>query len=406
LIRTLIIEDDLEKRGHIERVLATVPGFSTDRLLCVASLNAAQRVLTNGQFDLLVLDIALPLREDGHVDPEAGLDLLEDIFRNPDALRTPTHIVGITAHEDIFEKALSRFSGRLLTLVRYDATEGEWEAQVKARVAHIIAAIDAAEKPGPCESLAAVLCALPSPELSSVLSLPMNWTQTQVLGDHSIYWEAAVKGHHGEQRIVAASAAHMGMPSAAVLAMKMIHAFKPQFIAMAGIAAGVRGRVEMGDLIIPDPCWDWGGGKWVLEGSQHRFLPAARQMPLSGQLRERCRVLARDAALFERIYSDWSGDKPDRPPRLHVAPLASGGSVLADGVSIQRIIEQHKDLVGVEMEAYSVFAAGEEAGEPRPIPLVVKAVVDFADGSKGDAYQEFGAYASSALLMHILLTMD
>lgn len=402
MIHTLIIEDSVDKREHIERVLNDVPTFASTQTTCVASVNAATRALAQRHFDLVVLDIALPLRDDGEVVAHAGLDLLEDIFRNPEALRTPDHIVGITAYDDVLSAALSRFSGRLLTVVRYDAQSSEWEGQVKARVAHILSAERASEAPGQFESLAAVLCALPRPELSSVLAHPLGWTQLHRSGDHTIYWEASLATGTKKERIVAAGAAHMGMPAAAVLAMKMIHAFRPRFVAMAGIAAGVRERVAIGDLIIPDPCWDWGSGKWVLDESHQRFLHAPRQIPLSGALRERCRLVAREQALLERIHHDWQGPKPGRPPHVHVAPLASGGSVLADDLSIRRITEQHKDLVGVEMEAYSVFAAGEEVSAPRPEPLVVKAVVDFADGAKNDEFQGYGAYASSALLLHIL----
>jgi nucleoside phosphorylase len=50
------------------------------------------------------------------------------------------------------------------------------------------------------------------------------------------------------------------------------------------------------------------------------------------------------------------------------------------------------------MEAYALFAATEEAGEPRPVPLVLKSVVDFADGKKNDQFQAYGSYASAQML--------
>lgn len=53
------------------------------------------------------------------------------------------------------------------------------------------------------------------------------------------------------------------------------------------------------------------------------------------------------------------------------------------------------------MEAYSVFAAAEEASEPRPSAFALKAVVDFADGEKGDYFQTYGAYASAAVLQEL-----
>jgi nucleoside phosphorylase len=51
------------------------------------------------------------------------------------------------------------------------------------------------------------------------------------------------------------------------------------------------------------------------------------------------------------------------------------------------------------MEAYGVAAAANGCGAPRPKALIVKAVCDYADGNKSDAFQEYAADVSAKFLL-------
>jgi len=80
-------------------------------------------------------------------------------------------------------------------------------------------------------------------------------------------------GTVAERKVVAFQQHEMGMPSTAATAMQVIHEFRPRYLAMTGIAAGVEGKTNLGDILIADPSWDYGSGKIVTgeEGSGHRF---------------------------------------------------------------------------------------------------------------------------------------
>lgn len=64
----------------------------------------------------------------------------------------------------------------------------------------------------------------------------------------------------------------MGMPAAASLAMKMIMTFRPAFVGMVGVAAGVKGRTNFGDVIAADPTWDYGSGKHAVPIKMSRYF--------------------------------------------------------------------------------------------------------------------------------------
>jgi nucleoside phosphorylase len=194
----------------------------------------------------------------------------------------------------------------------------------------------------------------------------------------------------------------MSSTAAAILSMKMIAAFKPRYLAMVGITAGIPGKTKMGDIIAADPSWDWGCGKFSIVKKKFIFMPSPHQLPLDIGIRNKLKQFALDKVSLLKIKDDWPADKPDHELSLLVGPLASGAAVLADGITVATVKQQHRDLLGIEMETYGVFAAAEEAMSPRPSVFSLKSVVDFADGKKSDLYQKYAAFASAQALRYFV----
>jgi nucleoside phosphorylase len=65
---------------------------------------------------------------------------------------------------------------------------------------------------------------------------------------------------------------------------------------------------------------------------------------------------------------------------------------------VDEIKLQHRSLLGIEMEAYGLFAAAASAEFPRPTPIAIKSVCDFADEDKSDEFQAYAAYTSARAL--------
>lgn len=188
------------------------------------------------------------------------------------------------------------------------------------------------------------------------------------------------------------------MPSTATLAMKMVEAFRPRYLCMTGIAAGVRGECSLGDVIAADPCWDWGSGKFTKCGEEIIFEAAPEQLSLDPFEKAKIKALSIKSSSLETIRSNWSGKRIDSVLRLHLGPLASGAAVLADGYHVDLIRQQQRKVIGIDMEAYAIFATAEASRLPRPLPIVLKGVVDFGEPDKQDAQQSYAAYASAEIL--------
>jgi nucleoside phosphorylase len=82
---------------------------------------------------------------------------------------------------------------------------------------------------------------------------------------------------------------------------------------------------------------------------------------------------------------------------MHIGPIASGSAVVADESVLPAILEQQRQLIGLEMEAYGLMAAA-HAASPKPIAFVLKSVCDFASAKKDDRFQAYAAYTSANAL--------
>jgi nucleoside phosphorylase len=398
MIQALVVEDDADKLKDMCRLLTQIDGFTTTGIKVVGDIHSARHALATTTFDLLVLDIAIPTRPGEPVTLEGGLRLMEEI-EGRSRLRTPNHIVGITGYPEVYEKVFERFASRMVTVLYYDPTSDEWSQRLAA-LARQVAAVNADQLHAPKEyqSEVAIVCALPSPELQSVLRNGWQWEQTHIENDHNIYYKGAYLRDGVERVAYAGAAPQMGMTASAIMAMNMLHSFRPAILAMTGVAAGVRGRVNIGDVAVADPTWDWGNGKLTVGPDGESFEPAPRQLPLAPDLRSKVELMSRDSTVLNQIQADWQGPLPNSRFAMHLGPIASGASVIADPGTGRSILQQNRKLIAIEMEAYGIFAAAEGALEPRPKALVMKSIVDFADSEKDDRFHHYGAYTSAQAL--------
>jgi nucleoside phosphorylase len=394
-VKVLIVEDNQTKAASIAAVLRDC-GVATEDIVAVMDATSAKLLLRERYFELAVVDIAIPWQVDGEVVRDGGVRFANEVFGDEN-IRCPMHMMGLTGYCELASADCGSLPSSVFSIQYFDPGSDEWSRALRIRLKQIRAAGDTRAGEVRKADLA-IICALDDPELSSVLNLNWNWSETVVQSDPSVYYEGTCVAGNDTKRVVAVAAAAMGLTAAAVATSKVINTFRPSYVAMVGIAAGVPSRVRLGDVIVANPVWDWGSGKWTAKKGSLKFHPAPSQLDVEPNVRNQCRKLAADAAMLARVKAGFAGDKPATDLQLHVGPLASGASVLADGETVALILEQNRLLLGVDMEAYAVLAAALESTFPRPSAFVVKGVVDFADGRKHDRYQKYAAYCSAAIL--------
>jgi nucleoside phosphorylase len=255
-----------------------------------------------------------------------------------------------------------------------------------------------------------VVTALPEPEFTALKEVPWNWQRERENPEdpYTDYWGGFYTAGNRKRKVIAACSPRMGMPAAAILAAKMIHLFAPRYLAMVGILAGIRNKCSLGDVIAVDPSWDWGNGKWSEKDGIVAFEAAPHQIELDRSMRSKLdRMRLDEDGVLDGIRRGWerrTGKKVGFALNMHIGPVASGAAVLADNHKTDLIKDQHRKVVGVEMEAYAIFVAAREARVLPPNVIVFKSVADFADTEKRDDHQGYAAYTSAQALKHFAET--
>lgn len=398
LNRILIVEDNKEKLQAIVQVV-TQTGVSREAIKVAQCAFDAKVMLKQEAFDLAILDIMLPERNEDQPSQETGIELIEHLARATGP--RPQRVIGLTAFESLRESFHAEFSRRLWSLLYYDEASDGWRNHLRASLEYL--SEEPAARTAPAFGLdVCVLTALRTPELEAVLDLPCDWSSSRPLDDNTFIIEGKFTVADKVYRIAAASAPRMGMVAAALLAAKLIGELRPRVLAMTGICAGVNAGLRMGDVILASPVWEWQSGKRVLSGEHSVFNVDPDQIAVSAEVVSRFEQLVADASAWAAIYTGFKGQKPEAMLRAHVGPVATGSVVLADPETVEEIKVQHRKLLGVEMEIYGVYAAARFASRPKPLTLALKSVSDFADSRKDDRFQQYAAHTSAQALWQFL----
>jgi len=404
--RILVVDDDRNKVQSLAEVIYSVEPFGPDNVDVVSDVVSAKERLGRNKYALVVLDINLPLRADRPTEVGGGLGVIAFLKGNNRAIQ-PDFILGMTAFDDGASVAEKEFSSPLWKLVRFSFGDSSWKTPLREALLYLVG------KHRPpyyndgraYQTDMAIFVALEDVELQAALALPANWAAMDVDHDPTRYYVGSFECVAGPVSAILVAAPKMGLPTSAAIASKLIHNFRPQLLGVAGICAGVKGKTKIGDILVADPCFDWGSGKWVVDkkSSELRFQPAAYPWRIDEDVRTRAKGMKDDAAFLSRVHEQFSGKKPQGAPAVIVEAMGSGGSVLQATKLMDDVKEQHKNLIGVEMETYGVFTAAHLAASPRPTVVSMKSVSDYGNERKKDGYQEYAARTSVAALHHFAI---
>ena len=94
-----------------------------------------------------------------------------------------------------------------------------------------------------------------------------DWEAFRVPGDDQRYERASFFRDGREHTLIHARTGEMGMTAASTAAAKIIYTFRPRYLIMVGIAAGIAltevAEQIYGDVIVPDVVWNYAVGKFV-----------------------------------------------------------------------------------------------------------------------------------------------
>jgi len=395
-MKILIVDDEAKRYPRLIDALAQIE-IPRENIDIVPSARDARDRLATTAYDLLILDILIPLNPEGESDSQNALDLLLEIHESETDAR-PRQIVGITSDLSVAGQVASQFEEWTWSVLDYSESNDEWITRATNCARYILSEIKSeAVRPAEFQTDLAVVCALPSPELSEVLALPWNWEAARPIDDCVFVHDGHFEVEGRTVTVAATAAPRMGMVSTALLTATMINKLRPRLLAMCGICAGVQGKVRMGDVLLSEPAWDFQSGKRVSEQGNSQFAASPHQLYTPAIVRTHVEQIRADSTAMAGIASKFGENAPGIS-KIVIGPVATGSAVLADGAIIEEIKAQHRDLIGVEMEAYGLYAAAVASSHPQPLHFSLKSVCDFANSKKDDQHQRYAAFASANVL--------
>ena len=136
MIKILIVDDDSIKIQDLFSIINEFSEIPKGNIDYVLEVKQAIQKLQMNQYDLVIIDIQLPNELGSKTIDNGGIDLLKCIH-SMDRIKKPSHILGLTSHNESIEDHQSQFSDYLWALLKYDKSSNVWKEQIKnTRLSH------------------------------------------------------------------------------------------------------------------------------------------------------------------------------------------------------------------------------------------------------------------------------
>lgn len=401
MIRVLIAEDTKTKADNIASALKKTNVAPLEIHFAESIIEANQSLISNS-YDLLILDLNLPLRKGQDPKANGGLEII-DYFQASQG-NLPLFIIGLTAFDGSLQGAQAKFNDELWSLIKYEESSIDWEKRIGNKLVHIaeLKRNTEATRRRKYDYDLAIITAVEVEFNAAKKYLSPEWEEVKYPDDSTYYYTTQINIGGKKIKTVLGMTTEMGMTAASSLASKLIHNFIPKRIIMIGIAAGIKDEINLGDIIGADPSWDYSSGKLIRDKDGKRLAPDPRQIRINADNKDTLLKISRDEKLLLNLWKDWPAKKSNTVPVLKIGPMGSGGSVVADDITAMEIKEQVRKTIGIDMETYGVYFAASNSCQPRPDFLSIKAVCDFADSQKNDDLQSYCSYLSANVLLEYL----
>lgn len=399
MIKILILEDNSQKFKEIKEVLLSVPGVTIDNITHCYGTHDARNELLKNEFDLFLTDLVVPVAFGEDTSAEESMSLIFDIKNDPE-YNKPLNILGLSAFGDEIDNYKIEFEEDNWFLIQYKDDDDSWIVPIKNKIEYILGT-----KNNTCSAInynydIAIICALNEPEFTNIKKLSDCWTEVKVNRSSLTFYETYFERDKKKLKVIACTINQMGMVPTSILATQIIEMFRPKYITMTGIAAGIEPEVELGDILVFQYSWDYNSGKIKSDKNGNEvFEQDIRQHKLDDDLYNYMLDLQRDEKFLFDIYTKYGKtNRAKNFPSIKIGHATSGAAVIANKNIAQKINTQERKLMGIEMEAYAIYSAAALSTNPKPLPLVLKSICDFADENKNDNIQDYAAYTSAQVL--------
>lgn len=396
MTRILIVEDNKEKLKNISILLNQDCNVPDKDISVAGNVQEARELLTSGFYDLLLLDLVLPVNEGDEPREDSGAKFLEEIYYNPN-INIPVHIIGLTQFEKVFISLAQEFEDKVWGLINFNLSTSDWREKLKSKIFYLQnfkkkykEFIDEENRFD-----VAIITALDG-EFQAIKST-FGFSKFSSPNDTLIYYSGVVNTNaNNNVKVITCCVNQMGMQSAAAVASKVISKFSPKLVIVAGICAGLKeASLSLGDIVVANQCWNYESGK-ISEGQSDEefiFKPDLQLLTTNQSEISKIRDFSNQNSSVSKMYHEFNGNKPEKVPAIHFGSIGSGPYVLASKKYLQKLIKTDRKLIAIDMEGYGIYKACEFYTDTHAV--FIKSVSDFGDAEKTDNYHDYAMNASA-----------
>lgn len=402
MLNILIVDDNQEKIEAIKESTSQNFVFTKFEIKTANNLRDARFLLQDCTFDLMILDIQLPECVGANIRKDAGIAFIQEITSTSRGNR-PNSILCLSEFDDSLEDYKLQIKDPIFSIEKYDIHSDGWERILTQTIQHLLVVKEGKlSLENEYRFDFGIVCALRK-ELEKILDLDFNWEQKRIYKDEESLYNVgsfSVDGH--EYKIVCVSPNEMGIAASSISTLKLIEYFKPKYLFMTGIIAGIKGTTNIGDIIVAEPSWHYEVGKYLNIDGKRTFQPTTSHVRCSAKLKSLVEEIGYDKVFLSSIHDKYSFHKPETVPVVHIGPVGSGSAVIADESIIKEILEKERKLLGIDMEIYGFYLSAYKAFKPKPAYIAVKSVSDFADEYKNDDVQDYCSYITAQVIENLI----
>ena len=385
-MKVLVLEDNSEKLNDICMLIRQT--ITDSDVTETKNFGKFVAEINRHKFDLIVTDLLVPQFEDAN-DAVNITNLLLSEVRDVECDNYDTPVIAITAFNNLAEENFGNLNKFDISVITYKQGCSEWSQSFSRKLKSSM----------PEESFDFVIvCAL---EKEADAYREAGYEVGDVYTEKGIYCRNInISGHSG----VIVTPPRMGLVNAAILSARSIDIFKPKLICMSGICAGIDGKANIYDVVIPDVCHQHDSGKWTTEG----FIPELYSIQIEHETKLKISEIISKSDFHSKVLegivprkNEYPQDCDDLRCQVFLAPASSGSAVVADENMLSDIQRQHRKCTAFEMESYALYEAARQSVDPITY-FSAKSVVDNGNSQKGDDFQRLACLLSARTVYEIL----
>jgi len=408
------MDDTPEKTAKIKSVLMERCLLKEEEIDWAGSINSGRRKLATTVYDLLILDLVMPINDGEEVGAEGNSENFIDELSRVGRLHKPVYIIALTQYEEKVEKHKQSYAKKLWKLIHYDLKETDWEDVLQEAVDTIVATkgqlLKSIEEERHYD--VGVLCALPEEFEQMKLAFGNQWNSVPNVGLPYQLYATQMRTELGHTiKVIACCNNVPGMQAAAITASFMLSRFDLGTLFMTGFCAGFKKKdksdVNLGDIFIADSEYDYGSGKLIKKENGQEVMPEPRQLPFSYDILGKLNDFITEQVAASKVFAELKRVgllvEGMEVPAIHVGPGACGSYVVSDETFMEQLVkDDNRNLKGLDMEGYGLYLAGHMLNKTC---VLIKGIADFGGEDKDDKYHKVCSYASAWFVHHFIKKM-